>query len=440
MEIEKQIAKLVQQKGGRTFYVGGYVRDKLLNIENKDVDIEVHGITPNDLYDILKQIGTPLSYGNSFGVYSLKGHDIDIALPRSEKCIGNKHTDFKIDVDPFIGYKKACKRRDITINALMQDVLTDEILDYYHGLDDLKNKVIRYVDKDTFVEDPLRVLRVAQFASRLEFVVDKETIELCKSIDLAYLSKERVEEELRKAILKANKPSIFFDVLKDMNQLSYWFKEVEDLIGVKQDPIYHPEGDVYIHTMQVIDRCASYREKCDSYPFMLLGLTHDFGKVVASALVKGRIHAYNHENEGISLVETFLKRICNRKEVIKYVTNMVKNHMLPNKYAKDNSSIKKTNRMFYDAYNPQDLIYFSLCDNGNTSNLEYLTSRYEIYKETISKPYVQGQDLIEAGIKPGIEFNELLDYATKLRLSNINKEAALKQVLAYYRQLKKKEN
>ena len=236
MEIEKQIAKLVQQKGGRTFYVGGYVRDKLLNIENKDVDIEVHGITPNDLYDILKQIGTPLSYGNSFGVYSLKGHDIDIALPRSEKCIGNKHTDFKIDVDPFIGYKKACKRRDITINALMQDVLTDEILDYYHGLDDLKNKVIRYVDKDTFVEDPLRVLRVAQFASRLEFVVDKETIELCKSIDLAYLSKERVEEELRKALLKANKPSIFFDVLKDIFRYLNCFKSIysaRSIIGVR---------------------------------------------------------------------------------------------------------------------------------------------------------------------------------------------------------------
>ena len=439
MEIEKQIAQLVQQKGGRTFYVGGYVRDKLLNIENKDIDIEVHGISPDDLYDILKQVGTPLTYGNNFGVYSLKGHNIDIALPRSEKSIGNKHTDFKIDVDPFIGYKNASKRRDITINALMQDVLTDEILDYYNGLDDLKNKVIKYVDKDTFVEDPLRVLRVAQFASRLEFNVDKETIELCKRIDLTYLSRERVEEELRKALLKASKPSIFFDVLKDMNQLSYWFKQVEDLIGVQQDPIYHPEGDVYIHTMQVIDRCATYRDKCDSYSFMLLGLTHDFGKVVTSAIVKGRIHAYNHEIAGVPLAETFLKRICNRKEVIKYVTNMVKNHMLPNKCARDNSSIKKTNRMFYDAYNPKDLIYFSMCDNGNTNNLEYLTTRYEIYKETMSKPYVQGEDLIKAGIKPGIEFNELLNYATKLRLSNVEKESALKQTLAYHRQLKKSE-
>ena len=126
--IEKQIAQLVKEKGGRTFYVGGYVRDKLLNIENKDVDIEIHGINEEQLQDILKQVGDPISYGKSFGVYSLKGHNIDIALPRSEKAIGKGHKDFKIDVDPFIGYKRAARRRDITINALMQDVLTDEIL------------------------------------------------------------------------------------------------------------------------------------------------------------------------------------------------------------------------------------------------------------------------------------------------------------------------
>ena len=207
--IEKQIAQLVKEKGGRTFYVGGYVRDKLLNIENKDVDIEIHSINEEQLIDILKQVGEPISYGKSFGIFSLKGYDIDIALPRSEKAIGKGHKDFKIDLDPFIGYKQAARRRDITINALMQDVLTNEILDYYNGLSDLKNKIIRQVDSSTFIEDPLRVLRVAQFASRFEFEVAQETIELCKTIDLTYLTKERVEEELRKCLLKGKKPSIF---------------------------------------------------------------------------------------------------------------------------------------------------------------------------------------------------------------------------------------
>ncbi len=438
MEIEKEIAKLVKENGGRTFYVGGYVRDKLLNIENKDVDIEVHGISEDTLYKILKSLGTPLAYGSSFGVYSLSGHNIDIALPRSEKLVGKKHTDFRIDVDPFIGYKNACKRRDITINALMMDVLTEEILDYYSGINDLNNKIIRYVDKNSFVEDPLRVLRVAQFAARLQFKVDEDTIDLCKNIDLSYLSRERIEEELRKALLKANKPSIFFDVLNKMNQLSYWFKEVEDLINIKQDPIYHPEGDAYIHTMQVLDRCAKYRDVVsDAYSFMLLGLTHDFGKTITSEEIDGRIHAYNHEIAGVPIVETFLKRISNRKDVIKYVKNMVTMHMEPNKKANNHSSIKSTNKMFYNCISPKDLIYFSICDSGKTDNLNFLNERYKIYEEIINKPYVTGNDLIKAGIKPNEDFHKLLEYATKLRLANVDKDSALKQTLAYYKDIKK---
>ncbi len=438
MEIEKEIAKLVKENGGRTFYVGGYVRDKLLNIENKDVDIEVHGISEDTLYKILKSLGTPLAYGSSFGVYSLSGYNIDIALPRSEKLIGKKHTDFRIDVDPFIGYKNACKRRDITINTIMMDVLTGEILDYYSGINDLNNKIIRYVDKDSFVEDPLRVLRVAQFAARLQFKVDEDTIDLCKNIDLSYLSRERIEEELRKALLKANKPSIFFDVLNKMNQLSYWFKEVEDLINIKQDPIYHPEGDVYIHTMQVLDRCAKYRDVVsDAYSFMLLGLTHDFGKTITSEEIDGRIHAYNHEIDGIPIVEAFLKRISNRKDVIKYVKNMVTMHMEPNKKANNNSSIKSTNKMFYNCISPKDLIYFSICDSGKTDNLNFLNERYKIYEEIINKPYITGNDLIKAGIKPNEDFHKLLEYATKLRLANVDKDSALKQTLAYYKDIKK---
>ena len=438
--IEKQIAQLVKEKGGRTFYVGGYVRDKLLNIENKDVDIEIHGINEEQLQDILKQVGDPISYGKSFGVYSLKGHNIDIALPRSEKAIGKGHKDFKIDVDPFIGYKQAARRRDITINALMQDVLTDEILDYYNGLDDIKNKIIKQVDSNTFIEDPLRVLRVAQFASRFNFTVAQETIELCKTIDLTYLTKERVEEELKKCLLKGNKPSIFFDTLNKMNQLDYWFKEIKELIGLKQDPIYHPEGDVYIHTMQVIDRAVKYRDKCKSYEFMLLCLTHDFGKIICSENINGRIHAYEHEIKGVPIAEEFIKRITNRKEVITYLKNMVPLHMLPNKCASDNSKIKKTNKMFYYSIEPKDLIYFSYCDRGNEDNSKYLNERYEEYKSMMLKPYVTGSDLIKAGIKQDKNFHELIEYATKLRLAQVDKDDALKQVVAYYNKEFKKMN
>lgn len=426
-KIETIIANKVKEAGGRTFYVGGYVRDKLLGIDNKDIDIEVHGIDADKLYSILETIQKPLSYGKSFGIFSLKDENIDIALPRTEKCTGNKHTDFKVDIDPFIGYQKACKRRDITINALMQDVLTGEILDFYNGLSDLKKGIIRYVDANTFKEDPLRVLRVAQFQARFDFIMTKDTINLCKEMDLSNLSKERVEEELRKALMKGKKPSLFFDALKQTNQLDYWFKEIKQLETIKQDPIYHPEGNVYIHTMQVIDRGVAYR---DSFEFMLLCLTHDFGKIVTTETINDRIHAYGHETKGLPLVDTFIKRITNKKEIRKYLNNMIPLHMLPNKYAIDNSAIKKTNRMFYDAYKPKDLINFSICDIGSQKNYEFLKERYNHYLEMIKKPYVSGDDLIKMGLKPNEEFSKILEYATKLRMAEVDKETALRQIKA----------
>ena len=260
-DIVKKIAYKVKEAGGKTYYVGGYVRDKLLGIDNKDIDIEVHGIVPGKLEEILNSLGNKIEYGSSFAIYSLKGYNIDIALPRSEKPTGKGHKDFEIEIDPFIGEYKAARRRDFTINSLMQDVISGEIVDCFGGINDLNNKIIRHVDTKTFVEDPLRVLRAAQFASRFNFNIAKETIELCKSIDLSFLSKERIEEELKKALIKGQKPSIFFESLRQMNQLDYWFKEVKGLIDLRQDTIYHPEGDVWIHTMEVIDRAVTYRDK-----------------------------------------------------------------------------------------------------------------------------------------------------------------------------------
>ena len=225
-----------------------------------------------------------------------------------------------------------------------------------------------------------------------------------------------------------------------MDQLDYWFKEIKELINIKQDPIYHPEGDVYIHAMQVIDRAVKYRDKCKTYEFMLLCLTHDFGKIICSENINGRIHAYEHEVKGVPIIEEFIRRITNRKEVITYLKNMVPLHMLPNKCAIDNSRIKKTNKMFYNAIEPKDLIYFSYCDRGNEDNSIYLNQRYEEYKLMMLKPYVTGNDLIEAGIKQDKNFHDLLEYATKLRLAKVDKEDALKQVLAYYNKEFKKMN
>ena len=433
------LAEKVAEKGGRAYYVGGFVRDRLKGIENKDLDIEVHGIAPDILEDILASLGGFISAGKSFGVYKLAHHSIDVAMPRKETLTGKGHRDFKIDVDPFIGTQKAAMRRDFTINAIMQDVLTGEIVDHFAGLDDLKQGILRHINAASFVEDPLRVLRAAQFAARFNFTVAPETAELCKSIDLKNLSSERVLEELKKALLKAEKPSIFFDTLRQMNHLSLWFSEVEKLIGIPQHSFHHKEGDVWTHTMMVLDEAASVREKAESpFCFMLSALAHDFGKITSTEFVKGDYHAYFHEIEGLPIVKEFLHRITNENALFSYVLNMTELHMKPHTLVADNSSVKATNKMFDKSKSPNDLILLSLCDGkgkipakNSEAAEKFLKERLDVFKEYMSRPYVTGQDLIAAGIKQGEEFKKLLEFAHKLRLSGVGKKEALSQILKF---------
>ena len=443
--IAERIAGYVKEAGGRAFYVGGFVRDRLLGIENKDVDIEVHGLEPDALYEILGRLGEPLSFGKSFGVFALKGEDIDIAMPRRERATGSGHRDFEVDVDPFIGTREAARRRDFTINALMEDVLTGEVVDHFGGRRDLDEGVIRHIDPATFIEDPLRVLRGAQFAARFGFAIAPDTIELCRGIDLSALSRERVEEEMKKALLKADRPSIFFESLRAMDQLDVWFPELKQTIGLEQDPVFHPEGDVWTHTMEVIDRAAAFRDRVSGpYRFMLLALTHDLGKIVTTEVRKGRIHAYEHETKGMPLVEAFMERLTGEKDVKNYVYNMVPLHMRPNVAAYSKPALKSTNRMFDAAEAPADLIWFAEADkpvfsgsDAFTGDKEFLLERLKAYEETMAKPYVMGRDLIEAGLEPGEDFSEILAHAHKLRLAGIDKEPALKQALSYAHKLRK---
>ncbi|MBO5994202.1 MAG: HD domain-containing protein [Firmicutes bacterium] len=438
------IAKNVAKAGGRAYLVGGCVRDKLMGTAPKDYDIEVHGIEPETLRHILEEIGEPMSVGESFGIYSLKGLDLDIAMPRREHAIGRGHRDFEVEVDPFIGVEKAASRRDFTINALMEDALTGEIIDPFGGRQDLKAGVIRHVNDDSFREDPLRVFRGAQFAARFGFGIASETLEICKTMAVSELSPERVEGELKKAMVGSAEPSIFFEVLREMDQLEPWFHEIKALIGLEQDPLFHPEGDVWNHTMEVLDRGAALRYEAEEpYGFMLLCLTHDLGKITTTSFEKGRIHAYDHETEGLPIATEFLERLIGARALKDYVLGMIPSHMKPNMVAYSRSKVKTTNRMFDEVPSPRDLILFSVADRpvmaGNfkfQGDRGFLEERLEIYEKTMSEPYVMGKDLIEAGLEPGEDFREILGYAHKLRLAGISKSEALKQALSYAKKLR----
>lgn len=445
LQAAREIARLVAQQGGRTFFVGGFVRDALLGIENKDVDMEVHGISCQCLENILDRMGERICIGESFGIYSLKGYSLDIAMPRKETLRGQGHKDFDIFVDPYIGTKGAASRRDFTINALMQDVLTEEIIDHFGGEEDLRRGILRHVSDTSFADDPLRVLRAAQFAARFGFDIAEETVQLCSRMELGHLSRERIEGELKKALLKADHPSVFFQVLRRMHQLDSWFPELKALIGIPQNPVYHAEGDVWNHTMMVLDEAAKLRHRAaNPFWFMLSALTHDFGKAVCTEEKNGVLHAYGHEQKGLPLAEAFLRRLTSEGKLIEYVLNLTELHMKPNTVAEAQSSTKTTMRMFDQAIDPEGLLCIALADDLGRITTKptgihdaFLRQRLELFREQMAKPYVMGRDLIEAGLKPGTEFTELLAYAHKLRLAGVDKDSALKQTLGYARKLYK---
>ena len=471
------IAEAVARLGGRTFFVGGYVRDRIMAEETArqtgaeaaagseldgtteykhmdkesgiDIDIEIHGILPEQLEQILDDLGGRTEMGKSFGIYGLKGCSLDIAMPRKETATGRGHRDFQVYVDPFLGPAKAARRRDFTVNAMMEDVLTGEVVDPYGGQQDLESGILRHVDSSSFIEDPLRVLRGAQFAARFDFTVATETVELCRTMDLTALPSERVFGELEKALLKAARPSVFFQVLREMDQLSDWFPELSALMGVEQSPVHHPEGDVWNHTMMVLDQAAKLRDgakyagsalsSSSALGFMLAALCHDLGKAVTTAAGEdGRIHALGHETKGIEIAEGFMGRITGNRKLTAYVKNMIWLHMKPNMLAGAMSKEKSTNKMFDQSQDPEGLLLLARADNlGRTDaviNEAYETFLYDRlcrYREIMDRPFVKGEDLVKEGMKPGPAFKECLAYAHKLRLAGIPKEEALRQTMAY---------
>ena len=441
LEMARRIARAVDAQGGHTYFVGGYVRDLLMGRENKDIDIEIHGIDVAALEEILRGLGTLTEMGASFGVFGLRGFDLDIAMPRKEEATGRGHKDFKVDVDPYLGTEKAAIRRDFTMNALMQDVITGEIVDHFGGVQDLHDGILRHVCSETFVEDPLRVLRAAQFAARFDFTVAEETIALSRTMDLSTLASERIMGELEKALLKAERPSIFFREMLKMQQLSCWFPEIEQLIGIPQTPVHHPEGDVWNHTMLTLDAAAGLRSQAqEPLGLMLTALMHDLGKITTTTIEPdGRIRSIGHEKQ-TALVKQALGRITNAVKLTAYVVNMTEFHMQPNILAAQHSGQKAFNRLFDRSVCPDDLLLVAKADRmGRLDPPPYeetaalLREKLAVYKEMAARPCVMGADLIKSGLKPGNYFSDLLAFAHNLHLSGVPKEEALRQTLAYYR-------
>ena len=306
-----RLARAVRAEGGRALLVGGCVRDSLMGGRPKDWDVEVYAVEPARLRSLLEGLGRVDVVGEAFTVYKV-GPDLDVSLPRRERKSGRGHRAFVIEGDPAMSIIEASRRRDFTINAILQDPLTNEIIDPFDGQRDINQCVLRAVSAETFVEDSLRVLRAAQFAARFEFRIAPDTVELCRTIDLSDLPAERIWGEFEKLLLRARRPSIGLGWVQALGVLNKLFPEINALIGVPQDPEWHPEGDVFVHTQLTIDRA---RELIHELPYprqvtvMLAALAHDFGKPATTEFIDGRLRSRGHEAAGAAPAESFLNRL-----------------------------------------------------------------------------------------------------------------------------------
>jgi tRNA nucleotidyltransferase (CCA-adding enzyme) len=340
-----KLARAVGEAGGRALMVGGCVRDRLMGREAKDWDVEVYGIEPALLRTLLDRLGRVNIVGEAFTVYKL-GQDLDVSIPRRERKMGRGHKGFFIEGDPSMSVEEAARRRDFTVNAILEDPLTPELLDPFGGRGDLERKLLRAVSPETFVEDSLRVLRAAQFAARFGFDVEEETIELCRTIDLTDLPAERIWGELEKILLVAARPSVGLEWLDRLGAIRQLFPEIQALKGVPQQKDWHPEGDVDVHTLLTCDRARELLDGLDyarQVTVMLGALCHDFGKPATTKFIEGRWRSRGHEEAGVQPTLSFLDRLkiftLDGYDVRAQVVALVRDHLKPGEFYRTREKI-----------------------------------------------------------------------------------------------------
>jgi len=339
LPLAHDIARAVKDAGGRALIVGGWVRDRLLGRESKDIDIEVFGVEAGALKAILDRFGRVDTVGESFTVYKIAG--LDVSLPRRESKTGRGHKGFTVIGDPSLSIVEAARRRDFTINAVSFDPLTGEYLDPYNGREDLAAKRLRVVDPATFGDDSLRVLRALQFAARFDLALDPDSARLCRSIPLDDLPAERIWGEIDKLLVAAGRPSAGWALALDLGVVDALFPELKALVGCRQEPEWHPEGDVWVHTLQVIDRARERigdLERPQAVTVMLGALCHDLGKPATTAFIDGRIRSPFHEEAGVAPANTLLDTLnvnsIDGYDVRAQVIGIVANHLKPGAFHK----------------------------------------------------------------------------------------------------------
>jgi tRNA nucleotidyltransferase (CCA-adding enzyme) len=423
IDMAMAIAQLSAREGGRALVVGGWVRDRLLGRVSKDVDVEVYGIAPDRLRTLLETLAPVNTVGESFTVYKVA--DVDVSVPRRESKVGRGHRAFQVIGDPQMSPADAARRRDFTINAIAWDPLAQEYIDPFDGRGDLlERRVLRAVDPETFGDDSLRVLRGIQFAARFDLEMDPATKDLCRTIPLDDLPAERVWGEVEKLLLLADRPSFGFALALDLGVIDRLFPELRALVGCPQEPDWHPEGDVWVHTLMVIDQARTRIDDLDPprrIAVMLGAVCHDLGKPPTTALVDGRIRSLDHEQAGVEPALALLDRLnvhtVGGFDVRHHVVGIVAHHLKPHAFLKSPTPVGEgAFRRLAQKVDLELLARVAKADClGRTGNFD--CSAIDAFLERARslgvehappEPIVKGRHLLEMGMAPGPAVGRLL--------------------------------
>ena len=417
-----RIAERVKLEGGRALIVGGWVRDRLMGRPSKDVDIEVYNVDAQRLRTLLETIGRVNAVGESFTVY--KVNEVDVSLPRVESKVGRGHRAFAVTGDPHLSPAEAARRRDFTVNSIAWDPLTDEYIDPYGGREDIQRRLLKAVDPRTFPDDSLRVLRALQFAARFEFQLEASSRALCARIELDDLPSERIWGEIEKLMLQAQRPSIGWQLALELGVLDRLFPDVKALVGCEQEPEWHPEGDVWIHTLMVIDQARSRIDdltRGEQVTVMLGALCHDLGKPPTTAYVDGRIRSMEHEQAGLEPTIRVLDRLnlhtLEGFDVRQHVLGIVAHHLKPLSFFK--SATPVGDGAFRRLAQKVDLELLSRVAKsdclGRTGNFDctgidwFATRARELgVQHRPPDPILKGRHLLDLGVSPGPQMGVIL--------------------------------
>jgi len=411
--------------GGRPYVVGGAVRDALLRRPTKDWDVEVFGLPAEALEAVLRGHGRIDAVGQAFRVYKLSGvagieGALDVALPRRDSKTGPGHRGIGVVGDPAMSVEEAARRRDFTVNAMLYDEAADTVVDPHGGRRDLDTRVLRAVDAATFGEDPLRALRAVQFAARYGLAVEPATAALCAAMPIAELPAERVFGEIEKLLLKAERPSRGLGLLAEWGMLPVVAPELVPLAATPQDPGWHPEGDVWVHTLQVVDAASPLAaelapDRPRQLAVMLGALCHDLGKPATTRFEDGRVRSRGHEEAGLPPTAELLDR-WNVHTLLGYdlrgqVLALVAQHLKPGQLYDDRARVSDGAIRRLAAKCEPDLLYrVARADCVGRRPGVFEPVAMEWFRERVRaldvarrapEPILRGRDVLALGVAPG---------------------------------------